>query len=349
MRTGSVQLRVEADGGKVGAAIEPMPLNHHSEALVTARLPAWLTSEESAHVTGWTICRRRRRPLVARSQHLGQPPMTRVPKHARGDRSLLRFPPVLIWVYRPSSASKAPVSSRARTCARNRPVSAVHGPVVVRQAQVHHVADGQDVVSVGNHDGAFDDGAHAEFSHLRLVDDGRVKECSHRTNVGNGEGASGELLSPDGTLARPARDVGNARGESGQIHVPGSTHHRYQLPRELFEAARIDGASYFGLFRRIALPLSIPSLIVIFIFEFQASCNNFQGALIYLNSGTPDGFTAPLGIAYAMTKYSPTNGGQGDYQFVMVAALLGTLPMLILFAFGQRYFIEGVATEGRKG
>ncbi len=121
------------------------------------------------------------------------------------------------------------------------------------------------------------------------------------------------------------------------------------LPRELFEAARIDGASYFGLFRLIALPLSIPSLIVIFIFEFQASWNNFQGALIYLNSGTPEQFTAPLGIAYAMTKYSPTNGGQGDYQFVMVAALLVTFPMLILFAFGQRYFIQGVATEGRKG
>ncbi len=121
------------------------------------------------------------------------------------------------------------------------------------------------------------------------------------------------------------------------------------LPRELFEAARIDGASYFGLFRRIAMPLSIPSLIVIFIFEFQASWNNFQGALIYLNAGTPEGFTAPLGIAYAMTKYSPTNGGHGDYQYVMVAALLVTVPMLILFAFGQRYFIQGVATEGRKG
>lgn len=121
------------------------------------------------------------------------------------------------------------------------------------------------------------------------------------------------------------------------------------LPRELFEAARIDGASYFGLFRRIAMPLSIPSLIVIFIFEFQASWNNFQGALIYLNAGTPEGFTAPLGIAYAMTKYSPTNGGHGDYQYVMVAALLVTIPMLILFAFGQRYFIQGVATEGRKG
>jgi multiple sugar transport system permease protein len=121
------------------------------------------------------------------------------------------------------------------------------------------------------------------------------------------------------------------------------------LPRELFEAARVDGASYFGLFRRIALPLSIPSFIIVFLFEFQASWNNLQAALIYLNAGTPDSFTVPLGIAYAMTKYSPTAGGQGDYQFVMVASLLVTIPMLLLFAFGQRYFIEGVATQGRKG
>jgi multiple sugar transport system permease protein len=121
------------------------------------------------------------------------------------------------------------------------------------------------------------------------------------------------------------------------------------LPRELFEAARIDGVSYFGLFRRIALPLSIPSFIIIFIFEFQASWNNLQAALIYLNGGSPSNFTVPLGLNYAMTMYSPTNGGHGDYQYVMVAALLVTLPMLILFALGQRYFIEGVATQGRKG
>jgi multiple sugar transport system permease protein len=121
------------------------------------------------------------------------------------------------------------------------------------------------------------------------------------------------------------------------------------LPRELFEAARIDGASYWGMFWRIAMPLSIPSFIIVFLFEFQASWNNFQGALIYLNSGSVDSFTAPLGIAYAMTKYSPTAGGQADYQYVMVAALLVTLPMLLLFSFGQRYFIEGVATQGRKG
>ncbi|WP_416348847.1 carbohydrate ABC transporter permease [Microbacterium sp. STN6] len=121
------------------------------------------------------------------------------------------------------------------------------------------------------------------------------------------------------------------------------------LPRELFEAARLDGANYWRLFTKIAMPLSIPSFVIVFIFEFQASWNNFQGALIYLNGGHLDTFTVPLGISYAMTAFSPTNGGHGDYQYVMVAALIVTLPMLILFAFGQRYFIEGVATQGRKG
>jgi multiple sugar transport system permease protein len=121
------------------------------------------------------------------------------------------------------------------------------------------------------------------------------------------------------------------------------------LPKELFEAARLDGASYWGMFWRIAMPLSIPSFIIVFLFEFQASWNNLQAALIYLNAGTPSDFTAPLGLAYAMTKYSPTSGGHGDYQYVMVAALVVTVPMLLIFAFGQRYFIEGIATTGRKG
>jgi len=121
------------------------------------------------------------------------------------------------------------------------------------------------------------------------------------------------------------------------------------LPRDLFEAARLDGASYWGLFWQIAMPLAKPSFIIVFLFEFQAAWNNLQGSLIYLNGGTPDGFTVPLGISYAMTKYAPGNGGQGDYQFVMVAALLVTIPLLLLFAVGQRYFIEGVATQGRKG
>ena len=121
------------------------------------------------------------------------------------------------------------------------------------------------------------------------------------------------------------------------------------LPRELFEAARIDGCSYWGLFRRIAMPLSIPSFIIVFIFEFQASWNNLQAPLIYLNFGSADQFTVPLGISYAMTLFSPTSGGHADYQWVMTAALIVTLPMLFLFAFGQKYFIEGIATQGRKG
>jgi multiple sugar transport system permease protein len=121
------------------------------------------------------------------------------------------------------------------------------------------------------------------------------------------------------------------------------------LPREIFEAARMDGCGYLGQFFRIAFPLSIPSFIIVFIFEFQASWNNLQAPLIYLNFGSPEQFTVPLGISYAMTQFSPTAGGQGDYQWVMTAALIVTLPMLALFAYGQKYFIEGVTAGGLKG
>lgn len=121
------------------------------------------------------------------------------------------------------------------------------------------------------------------------------------------------------------------------------------LPRELFEAAKLDGVSAWGQFWRIAMPLSVPSVVIVLLFEFQASWNNLQAALIYLNTGSQEGYTVPLGIASAMTRYSPTSGGHGDYQYVMVAAVLVTIPMLILFAFGQRSFITGIATTGRKG
>jgi multiple sugar transport system permease protein len=121
------------------------------------------------------------------------------------------------------------------------------------------------------------------------------------------------------------------------------------LPRELFEAARIDGANYWQLFTKIALPLSIPSFIIVFIFEFQASWTNLQQGLIYLNLGSANAYTVPLGISYALRLFSPQSGGSGDYQYVTTAALIVTIPMLILFAFGQKYFIQGIATEGRKG
>ena len=121
------------------------------------------------------------------------------------------------------------------------------------------------------------------------------------------------------------------------------------LPREIFEAARVDGCGYLGQFFRMALPLSIPSFVIVFIFEFQASWNNLQAPLIYLNFGSPEQFTVPLGISYAMTQFSPTAGGHGDYQWVMTAALIVTLPMLALFAYGQKYFIEGATAGSLKG
>jgi multiple sugar transport system permease protein len=121
------------------------------------------------------------------------------------------------------------------------------------------------------------------------------------------------------------------------------------LPREIFEAARMDGCGYLGQFFRIAFPLSIPSFVIVFIFEFQASWNNLQAPLIYLNFGSPEQFTVPLGISYAMTQFSPTAGGHGDYQWVMTAALIVTLPMLALFAYGQKYFIEGATAGSLKG
>jgi len=57
------------------------------------------------------------------------------------------------------------------------------------------------------------------------------------------------------------------------------------------------------MFWKVAMPLSIPSFVIVLLFEFQASWNNLQAGLIYLNAGSVSGFTAPLGIAYAMTNF----------------------------------------------
>ena len=93
------------------------------------------------------------------------------------------------------------------------------------------------------------------------------------------------------------------------------------LPRELFEAARVDGCSYFGLFWRIAVPLSKPALIIV----------------------------VPLGLNTLFVKFNPIAGGEGDFQYIVTAALLATIPLVLIFLVGQRYFVEGIATQGRKG
>ena len=101
------------------------------------------------------------------------------------------------------------------------------------------------------------------------------------------------------------------------------------------------------MFRRIALPLARPALVVTFIFEFKASWTDLTKPLIYLNQDAQ--FTLPRGLFYLVGTLGPSGGGQGDYQVVMAGLVLATLPMIVLFFFGQRYFMEGIATQGRKG
>jgi multiple sugar transport system permease protein len=117
------------------------------------------------------------------------------------------------------------------------------------------------------------------------------------------------------------------------------------IPRELFEAARIDGCSHFGLFRRIALPLCRPALIIVFIFEVQASWSDLLKPLIYLQ--TEDYFTMPRGLKQIVDGFALS--GEYHWEIAMAATLVATLPMIVVFAFGQRYFMEGLATTAKQG
>ncbi|HZR94149.1 MAG TPA: carbohydrate ABC transporter permease [Gaiellaceae bacterium] len=119
------------------------------------------------------------------------------------------------------------------------------------------------------------------------------------------------------------------------------------IPRDYFEAARMDGDGYFSMFRRIALPLAKPALIVTFIFEVQAKWFDLMTPLIYLRDAAT--FTVPLGMKNLLDRFNAAGGGEGDYQVIMAGTLLLVIPMVILFAAFQKYFIRGIATQGRKG
>jgi ABC-type glycerol-3-phosphate transport system permease component len=114
------------------------------------------------------------------------------------------------------------------------------------------------------------------------------------------------------------------------------------FPEDLADAARVDGASEFGIFARIYLPLAGPALAVVAIFSFQGNWNNFFGPLIYLNRDEMR--TLALGLYYFRAHQGVTNWGQ-----MMAAAATMTVPVLILFALFQRQFIQGVALTGMKG
>jgi multiple sugar transport system permease protein len=119
------------------------------------------------------------------------------------------------------------------------------------------------------------------------------------------------------------------------------------LPRELFEAARVDGASYPRMFWSIAAPLTRAALIVVFIFELKASWTDLMKPLIFMRDVTL--YTLPQGLKALVDRFNPQIGGQGEFHLVMAASVIVTLPMIIIFFLAQRYFIEGIATTGSKG
>ena len=121
------------------------------------------------------------------------------------------------------------------------------------------------------------------------------------------------------------------------------------IPRDLFEAARIDGDSYFSMFRRIALPLAKPALIVVFIFEVQAKWFDLMTPLIYLAGTDAELFTLPLGLKTVLDSFGLGGGGEAEWLIIMAGTVITVLPMILLFAIFQRYFVEGIATQGRKG
>lgn len=117
------------------------------------------------------------------------------------------------------------------------------------------------------------------------------------------------------------------------------------LPRDLFDAARVDGASQWAVFWRIAVPLAKPALVVTLIFEVQAVWTDLMRALIYLRDS--DTFTVPRGLKSLVDAYG--FGGEWHWEIIVTASVITTVPMIIVFFLAQRKIIDGVASTGLKG
>ena len=113
------------------------------------------------------------------------------------------------------------------------------------------------------------------------------------------------------------------------------------LPNELDDAAKIDGCSPYGIFWRIMLPQVKPALAAITIMAFMGSWNDFRGPLIYISS--PQNET----LAYALQLFQTSHGSEP--ALLMAASTMMIVPILVLFFFTQRYFIQGITLTGIKG
>lgn len=113
------------------------------------------------------------------------------------------------------------------------------------------------------------------------------------------------------------------------------------VPRELEEAAHIDGASSFQIYKDIILPLSRPALLTILILQFQGMWNSFLPPLLYLNSA--DKMVLNVALSIFQQQY------KAQWNLTLVGAIFNAVPVMILFFVFSKYYIEGVAYSGVKG
>lgn len=119
------------------------------------------------------------------------------------------------------------------------------------------------------------------------------------------------------------------------------------IPQEISDAARIDGASEFGILFRIILPLAKPALAVVALFQFMWAWNDYFGPMIYVSRR--EQWPLALGIEYLRDQTIQVGTQILSYPYLMAVSTLVTIPILILFFFAQRTFIEGISLTGLKG
>jgi ABC-type glycerol-3-phosphate transport system permease component len=119
------------------------------------------------------------------------------------------------------------------------------------------------------------------------------------------------------------------------------------IPQELSDAARIDGASEFGILFRIILPLAKPALTVVALLQIVFTWNDYLGPLIYLHQ--QEQYTLALGIENLRRTIAQVGATPLAYPYLMAVSTVATVPILIAFFLAQRAFIEGISLTGLKG
>ncbi len=114
------------------------------------------------------------------------------------------------------------------------------------------------------------------------------------------------------------------------------------IPEELSEAARLDGLSEYGIWRRIMVPLSVPAIASLTLLTFVNTWNDYLGPLIYLRD--PELWTIQLGLKSFVSNLFDTN-----YALLFAGLTISVIPIAVIFLLGQKYFVEGIATSGMKG